>query len=944
MITLGIDWGASNVGVALVRNSESENEPLFAGTIIIDPRMIKEKVEARANIRGLRRSRKTKKRRLRELRLRLLGLGSDPATISRIINFCERRGYSHQDKDDKETQEESQYKVHRNKFFQNLEEELERIFPPQELRGQVLRICEQVLNSKGDPRQEPRPARFDNRGVSRCAWEGCNNVTPRHSNATDDAIAQQLVTYFQGVLKETPSSKEKVIQVAVQLNMLAKELRAAIEDEAEELKKGLRKRARESLEKLKDDLTDSQPVTDETKRAWKYVKDGMMSLLENTGGRNSYCREHSKAYIETVLSGKQPPFKQTISESDIISRREQITFGKFWRYIEARILPLAPEGIDRIVVERTAFDMLAGSRKVINKTSDKRIEDIYQQGPMYDCLNRKDMLQKEFGGLCAYCGKPSNTLIECEHILPRSQFFFDSYLNILPSCPSCNAEKGSRLPGKTSLHISKEAYAKYDEYLNNLKTKRPLHFLHTEKKGILNLMKEPERAWEVEQYLGLIANNFAAITQSQRGPRPLARLLYSKLSPRQDKPPDICFRSGRHTSLYRTIAYPRFQKTEDKSDGGTVNHALDAILLACQLPDPTPLEARGVNIHTVGTWRRKVLSQAPKAGKEGIPTIPNYPWYVEGFETVDPGGYVAVEMATMNWNQKDSAKHKQDPYGWSDKAEKPTKRKSALALYDEIVKEKDKKKVERIIQTIYHPTLRDTMLAVLDQDPVGPTIAEVMKKWLQQSVRKSINKSTFSNHPADQARKLQLENFVNNNDSPVPKIMGIKCLDTGVQGKIDLERLDPITGKTGHRYMADPANQSMILAYPRLENGKADFAKPYTAGVRQNFALKTENTKFLPKPPELENGLIWGSKAPSNHLWRKKLETYLSDCGFHSYAMLTPCCVIRYKDGKEKFIRNFDKSKDFKKRILTNVIGVRRTPFSDRFTPLKQLTPNRVKA
>jgi hypothetical protein len=940
MITLGIDWGAVNVGVALVRNTESGNEPLFAGTIIINASMIKEKVEARANIRGLRRSRKTKKSRLRELRVGLQTLGVDPVTVGHIVTFCERRGYSHQDKDEKESQEESQYKVHRNKFFQSLGEELERRFQSQELREQVCKICEQVLNAKCDPQQEPRPARFDNRGVSRCAWEGCDKVTPRRENATGDAVAQQLVTYFQGALKETPSMKENVIKVSTQLNLLAKELRAAIEDEAGDQKKAIKKRARQSLEQLRDDLTESQPVTDETKKAWKYVKDGIISLLENTGGRNSYCREHSKAYIDTILKGKQPPFKKTISESDIISRREQITFGKFWRYIEARVLPLAPEGIDRIVLERTAFDMLAGSRKIINKTSDKRVEDIYQQGPMYGCINRKDMLQKEFGGLCAYCGKSSSTLIECEHILPRSQFFFDSYLNILPACPSCNAEKGSRLPGKASLRISEEAYVKYNEYLNELKAKRPLHFLHTEKKGILNLMKEPERAWEVEQYLGLIANNFAAITQSQRGPRPLARLLFSKLSPRQNNPPAICFRSGRHTSLYRTIAYPKFQKAEEKSDGGTVNHALDAILLACQLPDPTPLEARGVNVHTVGTWRRAVLSLAPKAGKEGVPIVPTYPWRVEGFEAVDNSGYIQVELATMNWNQKDSAKHKQDPYGWSDKAKKPTKRKSALALYDELVKEKEKEEVERIIQTIHHPTLRDAMLSVIDQDPVGPTVAEAMKKWLQQSVRNSIKGSTFSNHPADQARKIQLENFANNNISPVPKIIGIKCFDIGVQGKIDLERLDSHTGKTGHRYMAAPANQAMILAYPRLKNGELDFTKPYTAGVRQNSALKTEDKKFLSKPPELENGLIWGFKAPSNQVWKKKLEAYLLDCGFHSYAMLTPCCVIRYKDGKEKFIRNFDKSKDFKKRILTNVVGVRRSPFSDRLTLLKQLTPN----
>ena len=66
MITLAIDYGASNVGIALVRNTEAGNEPLFAGTLILDARELKEKVETRAGIRGLRRTRKTKNRRLRD--------------------------------------------------------------------------------------------------------------------------------------------------------------------------------------------------------------------------------------------------------------------------------------------------------------------------------------------------------------------------------------------------------------------------------------------------------------------------------------------------------------------------------------------------------------------------------------------------------------------------------------------------------------------------------------------------------------------------------------------------------------------------------------------------------------------------------------------------------------------------------------------------------------
>ena len=36
-VTLSIDFGYKNIGVALARNEEGTNTPLFAGTILYDP-------------------------------------------------------------------------------------------------------------------------------------------------------------------------------------------------------------------------------------------------------------------------------------------------------------------------------------------------------------------------------------------------------------------------------------------------------------------------------------------------------------------------------------------------------------------------------------------------------------------------------------------------------------------------------------------------------------------------------------------------------------------------------------------------------------------------------------------------------------------------------------------------------------------------------------------
>lgn len=769
-----------------------------------------------------------------------------------------------------------------------------------------------------------------------------------------DAIMQALVNYFQGALKEDPGGITGVTQAVESLNRISRSMRVAGNQDAKAEVNILAREARKILRNLRSELTDVDRSDERAAKKWKVVEQNIVNILKSGEGRNRYCREHSKEYIARVLAGKAIDFKKSISESDIISRREQVAFSKIWRYIEARLLPLAPKGIDRIVVERTAFDLIqkkksgrGGKKKqTSDQVSDQMIEEIYQMGPMYGFNSRREMLTTEFGGLCAYCGKPSNELLDCDHIQPRRDFLFDSYLNIVPACPQCNAEKSKRRLKHTSLHISLEAYEKYDLYLRNLKTRgRPLHFLHYEKKGILNLMRNPERNWETDRYLGLVANNFASIVQSQRAPRPLARFLYSKIAARQKKDPKIDFRSGRHTALYRTVAYPDFDKVREKAGGGTVNHALDAILLASRLPDLHKLEARGLNVHNLGTWRRSVVSKAPKADKEGIPVLPVYDWCVPGFETVDDKGYVSLEMACMNWNQKDSATHKQDPYGWSERASKPTKRASAIELYEKLVKEKNEGKIKNLVEDIHHPGLRMAMEKAFDATKSGPAVAEAMKQWLQNQVKNSLSSSSFTRHPADQRRRKELAIFAENSEAKIPQVIGIKKFDRGVKGKIDLVRQDPVTGKAGHRYMTQPANRAVVLAFPPGSNGKADLSKPYTIGVRQNFAVKTQGERiFKPKPQELEEGIVWGRDASPPLGWKHKLEAWLLGCGFHGYVQLTPCCVVCYEDGTQRFIRNFDDSKDFKKRILKRIVGVRRSPFASRVEPLKTLTTGSQRA
>jgi hypothetical protein len=52
-----------------------------------------------------------------------------------------------------------------------------------------------------------------------------------------------------------------------------------------------------------------------------------------------------------------------------------------------------------------------------------------------------------------------------------------------------------------SLTIHPDAYSAYDQYLKKKFKTRPMHYFHTVKKGILNLMQDKARLWEAERYL-----------------------------------------------------------------------------------------------------------------------------------------------------------------------------------------------------------------------------------------------------------------------------------------------------------------------------------------------------------------------------------------------------------------------------------------------------------
>jgi hypothetical protein len=951
--TLAIDFGSKHIGLSLVLNEkDGRNTPLFAGVLKYEKSFLNKKVEPRAEIRRIRRTRKARRVRLRRLHEALVGIGVPSEQIPPIIRFCVRRGYKSLWEVEEKFKNEFKgivYHYGREEFFAALKTELEGRLSEQDARLSLL-ACEQILNRSGDRRLEIRSVRVENRGVSRCAWDGCDRVTPRRANAVRDPIAQLIFTVYKDRISNDPQLRAGVDAILDRIAELGRRYHSAAgADPAAERKTLMKRISAElaSLKRLHIIKSAASPNKDQATREWKYIKINLKGLITRQERRNRFCRDHHSEYVDHLINGKPIPFKQTLLERDILSRREEILFQKLWRYIEARLLSLAPYGIDRVVVERTAFDLLSGTQKQRQKLNEKALEDIYRQGPRHGYTNDLDMLKEEFAGLCAYCGKPAGRLIVKEHILPEKAFHFDSYLNIVPACKTCNGSHSERPAG---LHIHDAAYDAFSTYFRiRFKTKPP-HIYHRIKKGLLNLMRQPGRLWAAEDYLALICNQLTDITPVQRSPLALARYLGGKLRSVQAQHPRIEFRSGRHTEIWRRAAYPEFDKLRDAEEGGLLTRALNALILASDLPPVETLKASHLRAKDWNEWQTDAMIRAPKAGSSGIPHLKLLFAPVPGFEEIITGNFVLSDLSLFNWNRKDSGTHKQDPYGWCRPKNCPYKRKKAaelaagLSAIDKAwyTAERKHEEVNKLINQVAHPNLRTHLKTTTNCGTPGQAAADALVQWLRVSIKNSLSHSDMSTHPGDRARNDELAKF--SDGGALPPIIGIRKLYPMRTGNVDLCR-GGSNGEVTHWYQTDPANIGYVLAYPS-EKGIVDRKNPIIVEIRQSGALRVRLGKE--HFPDCNGEYLWKGRTlglrngpcpieAQSEAWSNALEIALRRNGMFEYGIITQGCVLKYLDSRERFIRNFSGNYGFRNEALKNVVALKRTPFVQKFQNLISL-------
>ncbi len=667
---LAIDQGEIHFGICLAEYDGRLVRPLFLGTAYLEPKPLAGLVEDRTVWRRARRTAREHRRRLKRLRDLLGGrrgpLEGQPDLVQAVAAFCKRRGHFYSEDEAEEGATERGEAIPHEEFKKALRTFLPTLIPDPERRAHVERVCASVL----DPKSR-RPIRVDARNVGLCQWAGC---TSRRNAAGVGSLVQGLSGKLRPFLEAkvlSPATVEAVARAALEEEglgptALIRRLDAALLEGLALAPKvntqGKSLPPEKALEAWLTELEQALPAEPfdlamarrqkaKLLARWhrpkrkESIRPGVLRDLEHgrNGGRSRFCPTHQAEYLATFLQGERWPQRM---DSQEVSRRLRILADKLTTYLTCRVLGHPSRLVDQLVVESSAFDTLRmlrprtppdGARKPhrLSASEEGRLYALYWEGPRAAYADTKAMLREEFGGRCAYCGRPLGDTLEEDHVLPRQRFPMEGYLVRVPACTACNRAKSARSLVSLGWGIHPDALAAFTEYVSKRKAAKAgaIHPILDVKKGLLqNLTRDRlaerlgrsggdvERA---ERSLHELAGSWMLrTTAAARHGRFLRQALTARLHLPEAQTHVV---SGRHTALLRDVLTHAwdYDKAAAKAAGDRVdNHALDAYVLA--LGTLTGCFARLALAERFNRETEEVLAETVASADPGFRTLQRF--------------------------------------------------------------------------------------------------------------------------------------------------------------------------------------------------------------------------------------------------------------------------------------------------------------------------------
>lgn len=464
-----------------------------------------------------------------------------------------------------------------------------------------------------------RPARFDNRLKSGCAW--CGKPTPRKSKVREiayDATVRNLRVREDRIARPLKSDEFAVFRQWWDLRGQTGESQSAGSQ-----RKRSRKNSSQAIPKLKAIQSHLRKLGAQEQMA-RQISDLLWN--DKPDGRASLCTEHLAEAAQgrtmkdvvgewhRMKARKAPNPCREQHDKRVLHRLEQILFkpGKqgeeAWRYGPVQFITLEVP-------------------KPQTEQARKGEQKLRKPEPFFD------RLKHETDGKCLYCDSTAPRLAEDkDHIFPQSRGGPDVWDNLVPVCQACNTAKGNHTPYEW-LSSDSERWERFAQRVEAIAT-RGVEIEREDGKKDLVRISDRKRAlllWQDADY----PENPTALAHVGARPRQFVVDLGELFNKRGVIAPTVNFESdhpfvqrisGRTTTQLRKSWLTKADGTDNfplKNDRDLFNHAQDAALIAA-CPPHTWRETIFRHRASRPRWDGKVIEQDGLAVPELAPDWVEY--------------------------------------------------------------------------------------------------------------------------------------------------------------------------------------------------------------------------------------------------------------------------------------------------------------------------------